>query len=94
MTKETDFSLTNQDGSFKIITKRPESMSYEDYKIYMRAQKKAIKKYLKGTMVHLSKLYPTPKIMQLLQEKEYQEMAILLHKGRTYIKPEDNDSNQ
>lgn len=85
-----DQSITNQEGQFKIITARPEGMKYEDYKTYMRAQKKAIKQYLKGRLVHLSKLYPSPKVLALLKEEEYKDLAILLHKGNTYVKPKDN----
>ena len=92
MIENKDFSITNEDGTFKIITNRPEDMAYADYKTYMRAQKKAIKKYLRGHVVHLSKLYPTTDVLKLLSEKEYSGMAILLTKGNTYIKPKEDDN--
>lgn len=84
---------TKELESFEIMTRRPEGMAYEDYKTYMRAQKKAIKKYLKGRLFHLSKLHPTKEVMNLLQEEEYKEMSSLLFKGRTYVKPKENESS-
>ena len=89
---EEQLEPQEENRSFEIITSRPEGMPYEDYKVYRKAQKKAIKKYLKGTIVHLSKLYPTTKVLQMLAEKEYESLIPLLTKGVTYIKPKDNES--
>lgn len=32
----------------QLITERPKDMSYEDYRTYRKAQKKALKQYRKG----------------------------------------------
>lgn len=89
---EDNQSITNEKGEFNIITRKPDGMPYDDYKTYMKAQKKAIKKYLKGNLIHLSKLYPTTNVLALLAEPEYKDMVILLTKGQTYIKPKDEDT--
>lgn len=94
MVIDDSLSITNKEGDFEILTKRPEGMEYADYKAYMRAQKRAIKKYLKGTVVHLAKLYPTPDVLRMLAEEEYSELAILLTKGHTYIKPKEDDASK
>lgn len=87
-----------------IITSRPEGMSKEDYKARMKAQKKTIKQYLKGELVHLSKIYPTEDILAYFglsrnsstleifakarEDKKFQA-AMLLLKGLTYERPKE-----
>jgi len=83
-----------------ILTSRPEGMPYEEYKGRMRAQKKIIKMYLKGELIHLSKLYPHPKVLKrfglptdrpltpadIIQaaQQDGNQDAILLLRGHTY----------
>ena len=50
--------------NYEFLLKRPEGMSTEEYREKRKAQKKVIKMYLKGQMVHLSKLYPTPEVLK------------------------------
>jgi len=83
-----------------IITSRPEGMEWGAYKGLMKAQKKLIKKYLRGRVFHLSKLYPSQVVMQELgipmnatkaeilvaSQTPGKEVAILLLKGYTYEK--------
>lgn len=72
----------------QLITERPEDMSYEDYKIYCKAQKKALKQYRKGRIVWLSKLYPTPEVMQELAKNNWlssDSVGRLLEKGETFV---------
>lgn len=57
--EESDMYFNEAD----ILTSRPKDMEYDEYKARMRAQKKIIKQYLKGEMVHLSKLYPHQAIL-------------------------------
>lgn len=78
-----------EEKSFNIITKRPDDMPYDDYKTYIKVQKKAIKKHLKGNYVWISRLYPTANILELVGTDEYKAMAPLLLKGATYIKPKE-----
>ena len=45
----------------EILNKRPESMSYVDYKIHMKEQKKWIKEHRKGVLYYKSaELYYAP----------------------------------
>lgn len=91
---EDNQSITEEGGKFKVITRRPDEMAYADYKTYMRAQKKAIKRYLKGSLFHLSKLHPTQTVLSMLAEEEYKDMRILLTRGLTYIKPKNEDTKE
>jgi len=75
--------------SFNIITERPEDMPYEDYKVYMRIQTKAIKNYLKGKYIWISRLRPTKNILDLVGREEYKDFAHLMIKGATYVKPKN-----
>lgn len=71
-----------------IITARPEGMSYEEYKMYRKAQDKAYKKYKKGRLVWLSKLYPTYEVLEELGKNGWtgeNSMGRLLNKGETFV---------
>jgi hypothetical protein len=71
-----------------IITERPKDMSYEDYRTYRKAQEKALKQYRKGKVVWLSKLYPTPEVMQELNKNNWlssNSVGRLLEKGETFV---------
>ena len=71
-----------------IITERPEGMSYEDYKTYLKAQDKTLKQYKKGRLVWLSKLYPTQEVLQELVKNNWQgedSLGRLLNKGETFV---------
>lgn len=87
-----------------ILTNRPEGMPYDEYKARMKAQKKVIKQYLKGEMIHLSKLYPHSIIMDNFKLKHNatpeeiiktaiatgNQKMMLLIKGLTYEKTRDD----
>lgn len=83
-----------------IITSRPEGMTRDEYKARMKAQNKVIKQYLKGEIVHTSKLYPTKEIVahfglkegftvqDILEvaQQEGKESVLLLLRGFTYAR--------
>ena len=83
-----------------IITARPEGMDYTEYKQRMKAQKKVIKQYLKGEIIHLSKLYKSSAVLAhfglkpnatsrdiyLKSLEPGNESAMLLLRGFTYVK--------
>jgi len=72
----------------ELITSRPEGMSYEDYKTYLKAQNKALKYYKKGKVAWLSKLYPTHEVLQELVKNDWQgenSLGRLLNKGETFV---------
>lgn len=78
---------------FNIITKRPEDMSFEDYKKLRKLQKILLKKKLKGKLVWLSKIKDTPAVRQFLKEEKLDDadkFASLLEKGVTYKKEKSN----
>ncbi len=81
-------------NTIELITKRPDDMDFDDYKLYMKIQKKGLKKYLKGRNVWISKLHPTPEILEAVAEEEYKEFAQLLTRGATYIKPIKDDDTR
>lgn len=52
MNNELKEQFPNQEEDFRIITKRPEGMSFETYKDYQKLQKIVIKEYLKGSLYY------------------------------------------
>lgn len=52
MNNELKEQFPNQEEDFRIITKRPEGMSFETYKDYRKLQKIVIKEYLKGALYY------------------------------------------
>lgn len=87
---------------YGMLTNRPEGMDKDEYKIRVKAQNKVIKEYLKGKFIHISKLLPTPAVLEKLgfakdhypttaeilihSKTKGNEMSILLLKGYTYEK--------
>ena len=70
----------------EIITSRPEGMDFKQYKLMQKIQKKTIKKHLKGKIVWLAKLEPTPAVlMQLQQDNMMESLGRLLSKGETFV---------
>lgn len=81
-----------------VLTSRPEGMPYDEYKKRMKAQKKVIKQYLKGELIHVSKLYPSkemlanldlkrlPSVFELasMEKHSLTESLWLFYKGKTY----------
>lgn len=83
-----------------ILTSRPEGMEYSEYKARMKAQKQVIKQYLKGEMIHLSKLYKHPEVLKhfgfsenasdaeiyvTAMKEDDKKTALLMLKGLTYV---------
>lgn len=86
--------------NYTFLHERPEGMSREEYKERRRAEKKVIKQYLKGELIHLSKLYPTPEMLDhfglpvharpseiiMMSTVKGKEHCMLFLKGFTYYK--------
>lgn len=69
----------------EIITSRPEGMSYQEYKTKRMINDKVLKHYLRGKIVWLSKLEPTPQVMEhLVKDNLLNTFGRLLHKGETF----------
>ena len=60
---------------------RPRLMDYEDFKFVRKALNKELKRYLKGRMVHLSKVNASS-WEEYIKDAEYKP----IQKGRTYVK--------
>lgn len=60
---------------------RPRLMDYEDFKFVRRILNKELKRYLKGRMVHLSKVSASS-WEEYIKDAEYKP----IQKGRTYVK--------
>ena len=71
--------------SFEILTSRPKDMPFEDYKTFLKIQKKMLKKRKKGKLVWLSKLEPTPMVLQQLAEDNMlSSLGKLIQTGETF----------
>lgn len=68
----------------RIITKRPDDMSFEDYKTFLKIQNKVLRHYKKGKVVHLAKLYPTERVLAELAKMGDTELLRLIQEGRTF----------
>ena len=63
----------------KILTKRPEGMLFEAYKIHMKGQRQFLKKYLKGRFI-----YPGRRIIPLKNDAGKVERYVKL-KGVPFV---------
>jgi hypothetical protein len=67
-----------------IITSRPEGMSFEDYKAIMATQKRVLDRKKKGSIVWLSKLYPSNKVLDMMEKSQLGAAASLLVTGQSF----------
>lgn len=71
----------------KILNERPSNMSFDDYKMFLKIQKKLLKHRSNGKIVFLSKLHPSKEVIKELQEsKMMNTLGQLIFKGVTYRK--------
>jgi hypothetical protein len=68
----------------EILTKRPEHMSFEEYKINQKINNRLLKHHKKGHIVWLSKLYPSMKAKMMIEDVGLKNLSSLFNKGVTF----------
>lgn len=68
----------------EILTKRPEGMDFEEYKVARATQGRVIDRKKKGSIVWLSKLYPSQNVLKMMEKSQLGAAASLLVKGESF----------
>lgn len=78
---DREIEVSKEDLIYIFKGMRPRLMDYEDFKFVRKVLNKELKRYLKGRMIHLSKVSDSS-WEEYIKEAEYKP----IQKGRTYVK--------
>jgi hypothetical protein len=83
---EKRIEVSNDDLDYIFRGMRPRLMNYEDFRFVRKQLKKEVAQYLKGTIMHLAKVNDAV-------WSKYTQGKKIKQKGKTYIKKDEEKSN-